>query len=387
MPQKVRNMLEKFVGTWNWQDEMVQGTSVCRWDPAGNYVICQDEATPGGVRLFANTLIGWDGVSQDEIVMFEVGPAIHDSSRLKIVSDTVMEGEGAGVWLGNKYSDTLRWESQGADQFRTVATLKTDGSESPSTSTTVYTRVETTDDEQELIRLATTWENCLVTRDVATLDRLLAEEHTSRGGSDAEFESKEQQLAEIRSGDLKITSVVCEDFQARVYGDMGVTTGIAVYKGHYKDHDISGSYPFTDTWIKRDGRWQCVATHVSKIAEGTNEPAKAIEGLWSMQEQKINGVLEDRQNKKSLKFYQDGTFVFIHCDTSTGKIELAGGGDYTFDGTTLVETGDFLNLDEYLPYRGISFNDRVRLEGDTFHQSGDRMGSTYEMLWKRVPPK
>ncbi len=271
-PQKVRTMLEKFVGTWNWQDEMVQGTSVCRWDPAGNYVICQDEAMPGGVRLFATRLIGWDGVSQDEIVMYEVGPAIHDSSRLRIVSDTIMEGEGAGVWLGNKYSDKVRWESQGADQFRIVGTLKTDGSEPPPTSTTMYTRLETTDDAQELIRLEEELARAFIERDMAVIDRINADS-MSLGTSEGKFITKDDVLGYVRSDKFDIDSMACEDLRAKVYGDMAVVTG----KIRWTDKKGgSGQELITDVFLKRDSRWQMVATHASKITDDkAEEPSRS----------------------------------------------------------------------------------------------------------------
>jgi hypothetical protein len=45
----------------------------------------------------------------------------------------------------------------------------------------------------------------------------------------------------------------------------GVATAIGVVKGSYTGKDNSGKYPWTDTWVKRGGQWQCVASHASKI--------------------------------------------------------------------------------------------------------------------------
>ena len=38
-------------------------------------------------------------------------------------------------------------------------------------------------------------------------------------------------------------------------------------KESYRDKDISGQERFTDAFVKRGGRWQAVATHVSKVAK------------------------------------------------------------------------------------------------------------------------
>ncbi len=44
-----------------------------------------------------------------------------------------------------------------------------------------------------------------------------------------------------------------------------VVTGRNVTKGTYKGEDMSGTYAFTDTWIKRGGRWQAAASAGTKI--------------------------------------------------------------------------------------------------------------------------
>jgi hypothetical protein len=36
-------------------------------------------------------------------------------------------------------------------------------------------------------------------------------------------------------------------------------------KGNYKGQDISGKYRFTDTWVKRNGKWQVAASHSTKV--------------------------------------------------------------------------------------------------------------------------
>ena len=55
--------------------------------------------------------------------------------------------------------------------------------------------------------------------------------------------------------------------KVRVYGDAAVVLGRNTVKEQYKGKDISGQSRFTDTWVKKDGRWQCVATAGSKITK------------------------------------------------------------------------------------------------------------------------
>lgn len=129
--------------------------------------------------------------------------------------------------------------------------------------------------EQELIRLENEWGEAILKRDVATLGRLLADDFKF-GEPDGTVTTKTQLLDFIKTGDWAATSIVCEAMQARVYGDAAVVEGLNTEKSRFKGVDSSGQYRWTDTWIRRDGRWQCVAGHSSKVAQPP-PPASSVE--------------------------------------------------------------------------------------------------------------
>jgi len=120
--------------------------------------------------------------------------------------------------------------------------------------------------EQELIKLEQDWANALVKSDLAFLDRILAEDWTATD-QDGTFYSRAQYLAYLKSGEEVASSTVFDDIKVRVYGDAAVVTGRSTFKGTLKGKDISGQDRYTDTFVKRAGRWQCVASHWSRIAE------------------------------------------------------------------------------------------------------------------------
>jgi ketosteroid isomerase-like protein len=65
----------------------------------------------------------------------------------------------------------------------------------------------------------------------------------------------------------KAQSVSADELKVRVFGNAAVVTGRDTLKGaQYKGKDLSGQYRFTDVFVQRDGRWQAVASHSSKIA-------------------------------------------------------------------------------------------------------------------------
>jgi ketosteroid isomerase-like protein len=77
--------------------------------------------------------------------------------------------------------------------------------------------------------------------------------------------TKAQDRQAAASGDLKFQSIEPTDMQVLVFGNTAVVAGVVNVKGTFKQQDISGKYRFTDTWVKRGGKWQVVATESTKI--------------------------------------------------------------------------------------------------------------------------
>lgn len=120
--------------------------------------------------------------------------------------------------------------------------------------------------EQELIKLENEWADAWVKSDVAFHNRITADDYTWTSSWGMVF-TKADNLALLKSGDDVITSWVLADMKVRVYGDAAVVTGRAIIKEMYKGKDVSGQERWTHTWIKRAGRWQCVASHSSEITK------------------------------------------------------------------------------------------------------------------------
>jgi ketosteroid isomerase-like protein len=120
--------------------------------------------------------------------------------------------------------------------------------------------------EQELIKLENEWADAWVRSDVAFNDRIMSDDFTWTSPS-GEVWTKAQDIEEIKSGGSVIASWVLTDVKVRVYGDAAVVTGRSTVKETYKGKELSGQVRWTHTWVKRDGRWQCVAAHSSEIAQ------------------------------------------------------------------------------------------------------------------------
>jgi len=121
-------------------------------------------------------------------------------------------------------------------------------------------------DSQELIKLEDAVNAALVSRNVTLLDYVYAGDLIDTD-DDGEVETKAELLWDLRSGDLKITVAKNDEYKIHVYENVAVVNFRCTINGKYKNEDISGRYRDTNTWIKRAGRWQCVAVHESEITD------------------------------------------------------------------------------------------------------------------------
>jgi ketosteroid isomerase-like protein len=120
--------------------------------------------------------------------------------------------------------------------------------------------------EQELIELENEWADAWIKSDVAFHDRIMADDYTWTSPWGEVF-TKSRNLVLVKSGDAVITSWVLAEMKVRIYGDAAVVSGCDTIKETYKGEDISSQNRWTHTWVKRSGRWQCVAGHSSEIAQ------------------------------------------------------------------------------------------------------------------------
>jgi ketosteroid isomerase-like protein len=119
--------------------------------------------------------------------------------------------------------------------------------------------------EQEVLKVENDWSEAQIKRDVAALKQFYADEYLATY-PDGSTLNKSQDIENFASGDFKLISYKLEDIKVHVYGEVAVVTYLNTIKATFKDKDVSGSYRGTDVFVKRDGRWQCVATQGTVVA-------------------------------------------------------------------------------------------------------------------------
>ena len=122
-------------------------------------------------------------------------------------------------------------------------------------------------DVEEIRRLENDWLNSYLRGDKATFDRIVAEDFTGTDES-AVLRNKAQERELVQappSSDIKV-SLTNEDIQVRSFGDTAIVTGRIVQKAERAGQDSFGFQSrFTDTFLRRQGRWQVVARHYSRF--------------------------------------------------------------------------------------------------------------------------
>ncbi len=113
-------------------------------------------------------------------------------------------------------------------------------------------------DTRALLRLEDAWASALVKRDSIVFNRLLA-----RGFVYTENDQMMDRAAVLHSvvaGSDTVTAAHNEEMQVHRYGAVtAVVTGWLVVRGRGSSGAFERRYRFTDTWVKRGGRWQIVA--------------------------------------------------------------------------------------------------------------------------------
>src|SRR6201996_2755204 len=117
---------------------------------------------------------------------------------------------------------------------------------------------------KEIENLEAQWRSALMQNDVATINRLLADDYLGINPNGT-LETKADALALRRSGTVKISSIDPSNLKIRVYGDTAVATSQVELQGHDGERDISGRYHSTRVYSHKSGKWKGLSFERSRI--------------------------------------------------------------------------------------------------------------------------
>jgi ketosteroid isomerase-like protein len=118
--------------------------------------------------------------------------------------------------------------------------------------------------EEELLKLENAFAEAIVNNDLESIRRLVADDWIIIDPN-GEIVDRTRFFEVIKSGVLTHDMMESKDSRVRVYGDSAVVTAVTRTKGKFMGHDFSTQERTTDVFVKRDGRWQCVLTHLTRF--------------------------------------------------------------------------------------------------------------------------
>jgi len=122
----------------------------------------------------------------------------------------------------------------------------------------------TSDEGGRVLALEKAWNKALESKDSNAMEMLLSNNLVSVD-IDGSVSNKGEFLASIKSPDYKPAQLVTEQSNVQVYGNAAVVSGVFRVKGVEKGKPYNRRERFTDTWIKINNSWQCVASQTTLI--------------------------------------------------------------------------------------------------------------------------
>ena len=119
--------------------------------------------------------------------------------------------------------------------------------------------------EEELLKLENAFAEAIVKNDLEGIGRLVTDDWIIIDPN-GEIVDRTRFFEVIKSGALTHDMMESEDFRVRVYGDSAVVIGVTRTKGKFMGQEFSTRERATDVFVKRDGGWKCVLTHLTPLA-------------------------------------------------------------------------------------------------------------------------
>jgi ketosteroid isomerase-like protein len=121
--------------------------------------------------------------------------------------------------------------------------------------------------KEEILKISDEREEALGKGDVATLDRIDADDLVYTNWRGATLTKAEHQ-AEIKTRGISFqTNFKHADVKVTIHGNTGIVTGVSTTSVQYKGNAMNGSRKFVNVYAKENGRWRCVVHFETPVAQ------------------------------------------------------------------------------------------------------------------------
>jgi hypothetical protein len=127
-------------------------------------------------------------------------------------------------------------------------------------------RATTARDEAILVEMQQVLAKAWVDGDRGTIERMIAPDWNGTGPDGRTIDRAEVLTQVFEKRVHKIHRLEIDAVQARAFGEAAVVTGRTRGAGEFDGVPYDVVIRFTDTFVRRDGRWQAVASHASLVS-------------------------------------------------------------------------------------------------------------------------
>ena len=122
--------------------------------------------------------------------------------------------------------------------------------------------------QEEILELEREFGEAVIQNDADAIRRFLPDDWIIID-PDGGVIDKSRFLAVIRSGALKHETMDPEDIRVRTYPNTAIVTAVTSTKSDYLGKEFKTRERATDVFVEKDGRWQCVLTHLTTFTKKT----------------------------------------------------------------------------------------------------------------------
>ena len=119
-------------------------------------------------------------------------------------------------------------------------------------------------DQEILVELEQAWNEAFYRKDIALIENILADEFIATY-DDGSRGDRARELVLAAEFNQQVESAIQDEFTVKVYGDTAVVWLTLRLVGIRQGDRAEVTFRYTDVFVLRDGRWQCVSTQSTRV--------------------------------------------------------------------------------------------------------------------------
>jgi uncharacterized protein (TIGR02246 family) len=121
--------------------------------------------------------------------------------------------------------------------------------------------------QAEIVAVADDWAKAIVSNDAERIAGFMADDWVIVSASGVT--SRAQYMSLVESGELTHSAMdLVGEASVRIYGETAIFTARQTNTAHYAGRTFDADEWTSDVFVRRDGRWLCVLSHITAAAPG-----------------------------------------------------------------------------------------------------------------------